>query len=118
VLQNGYSFITLDLIPDTYELEEKPKSNRGGTYYEVKLSGTVNDLTPENLAVLETLNYHEVIAIVTDRKKRMKVIGNETAALVFQVANKEDNGKQGGLQIVSIEMSMDAERKAPFYELP
>lgn len=118
LLQNGFEFITLDLVPESYEFEEKPKSNRGGGFYEVKISGLLNDLTPEALAVLQTLRNHEVIAIVKDRKKRFKVVGDEAAALVLQFANKEDNGKQGGLQTVAIELNMDAEKVAPFYELP
>ncbi len=118
LLQEDREFITLNLVPDSYEFEEKPKSNRGGSYFEVSVQGTLNEITPELLATLETIRYHEMVAILKDKKRRYKVVGNKDAGLVFRFGNKEDATKQGGLQICAIDMNMDSDNLSPFYELP
>ena len=115
LLQDGKEFIELECAPDTYEFDEKPKSNRGGSYFEITIQGTVNNVTPELLATLETLRYHEVVAILYDKRRRLKVVGNEYAGLVFRYSNKEDSTKQGGLQICAIDLTMDSDKASPFY---
>ncbi len=117
LLEEDREFITLELVPDSYEFEEKPKSNRGGSYFEVAIQGTLNNITPALLASLETVRYHEMVAILKDKQRRYKVVGNKDAGLVFRFGNKEDASKQGGIQMVSIDMTMDSDNLSPFYEI-
>jgi len=117
LLEDDREFITLDLVPDSYEFEEKPKSNRGGSYFEVMVQGTLNNITPELLATLETVRYHEMVAILKDKQRRYKVVGNKEAGLIFRYSNKEDSTKQGGLQVCAIDMAMDSDKLNPFYEI-
>lgn len=117
LLEPDRSFITLELVPDSYEFEEKPKSNRGGSYFEVTVQGNLNNITPALLASLETVRYHELVAILKDKQRRYKVVGNKEAGLAFRFANKEDATKQGGIQVCAIDMTMDSAELSPFYEI-
>lgn len=110
-------FIKIDLVPDTYEFDEKPKSNRGGAYYEVTLQGNLNNITPETLLSLETLRHHELVVIFKDRRGRFKVIGDQDSGMTLRFADKEDNTRQGGLQTVALDLTMDSEKAALFYEI-
>lgn len=107
--------ISLDLVPDSYIFEEKPKESRAGQFFQVMVQGNINDITPELLTSLNTIRNHEVIAILHDKRGRKKIVGDETSALLFRFGNKEDNTKQGGIQVCSIDMTMDSENTAPFY---
>lgn len=114
-LKAGYSFIELAAVPDSYEFDEKPKSNRGGSYFEVSIQATINEITPDLLPVLETLRYHELVAILYDKRRRKKIVGDQDAGLTFRFANKEDSTKQGGVQPISIDLTMDSDKAAFFY---
>lgn len=117
LLQPGREFIKLELVPDSYEFDEKPKSNKGGNYFVVTVQGTLNNLTPELLLTLETLRNHELVVILKDRRQRWRVTGDQDAGMTLQFSNKEDSTRQGGLQTVAIDLSMDAEKAALFYEI-
>lgn len=115
LLQPDRAWITLELAPETYDFEEKPKSSKGGSYFETSASGNLNDITPENLAVLETLRNHEFVCVLKDRQRRLRVVGNADAGLIFRAGNKIEN-KNGGQQIGAVDLSMETEFFAPFYE--
>lgn len=117
LLEADRNFITLEFTPESYEFDEKPKSNRGGSYFEVQVQGNINNITPELLVTLETIRYHEMVAILKDKQRRLKVVGNKDTGLVFRFANKEDTTRQGGLQICAIDMTMDSEKLSPFYDI-
>lgn len=116
LLQDGKQWLTLELAENTYDFDEKLKSGRAGDYYEIIIQGLINNISPELLQILGTLRFHEVVAIVMDRQRRWKVIGNLDAALLFRFSNKENNN-QGGQQICSIDLSMQNEHPSPFYEV-
>jgi hypothetical protein len=116
LLEEGKQWLTLELAENTYDFDEKLKSGRAGDYYETTIQGLINNISPELLQILQTFRYHEVIAIVMDRQRRWKVIGNSDAALLFRFSNKENNN-QGGQQICSVDLSMETEHPSPFYEV-
>lgn len=117
LLQDGRAWLNLECVPDTYEFDEKPKSNRGGSYFEVTVQGTINNITPELLAALETMRHHEIVAVLKDKQRQLKVVGNIDTGMVFRFANKEDSSKQGGMQVCAIDMVMDSDTATPFYEI-
>ena len=110
------TLLALQFTPDTYEFSEKPKSGKQGPYFEVSIQGTANNISPKILQTLETYRYHEMIAILYDKKKRLKVVGNKENGLVFTFTNKEST-TQGGLQLCEIDLNMLSEQAAPFYEV-
>ena len=112
-LSGAYEYLELELVPESYEYEEKAKTNKQGPFFETHLSGLINNITPELLMTLETLRYHEFVAVLTDRQKRLKFAGDITNGLTLNFSNKESNN-QGGLQVVSIEMAMNFEQAAAF----
>src|SRR5881392_728476 len=65
-LTDDKEFLILTLTQDSYEYNEKPKNNRGGSYYEVSCNGTINDLDSTTQQMLESLRYHEFVAIIKD----------------------------------------------------
>ncbi|MES2457225.1 MAG: hypothetical protein V4594_16845 [Bacteroidota bacterium] len=114
---DGKSWINLELLQETFEFIEKPKQSKPGSFFEVSISGTSNDITPETLQVLNTFRNHLFIALVKDAQHREKLIGNQHEGMLFQFSNKEANDK-GGTQIILIDLNMDLQDPAPFYELP
>ncbi len=109
-------FLQLDLVPDSYVFEEKPKESRGGPYFQTQVQGNINNITPELYSSLSSITNHEVIAILYDKRGRKKIVGTHESALNVRFTNKEDSSRQGGIQIVSIDLSMDTENLAPFYD--
>ncbi len=116
ILIDNKNFYLLEFAPESYLFDEKPKSNRGGSFYEKSIQGDLNNLTPELVAIMETLRNHEVVAILKDKRKRTKLVGTEEAGLVFRYYNKESN-KNGGEHTVAIDLTMEAENISPFYEI-
>ncbi len=116
LLAEGKQWLNLELTENSYDFEEKIKSSRSGEYYDIVIQGTINNISPELLQILETIRYHEMVAVAMDRQRRWKVIGNKDAALLFRFSNKENNN-QGGQQICSIDLSMQSEHTSPFYEV-
>lgn len=114
VLLEDKSWLIITLTEKSYEYTETPKYIKAGQYYEINFSGTTNDLSPELLQILETLKYHEFIAITKDRHGRQKLIGNNATGLILSISNKEENA-DGGTQTVTIQLSMENEFAAPFY---
>ncbi len=116
LLVEGKEWISLELSENTYDFEEKLKSSRDGDFYEKLIQGLINNITPELLQILQTIRYHEMVAIVMDRQRRSKVVGNFDAALLFRFSNRENNN-QGGQQICSIDLYMQSEHTSPFHEV-
>lgn len=114
-LLNGHTWLTLEFAPTTYEYEEKPKSNKSGSYYEVTLSGIINKYTWDVHQVVETLRYHECVAQITDRYKKTKLVGDKESGLIVTVGNNVKN-TQGGQQQVQIQLAMECEGLPPYYE--
>lgn len=108
------SWLIITLNEKSYEYSESPKYTKAGQYYEINFSGTINDMSPSLLQILETLRYHEFIAIIKDRHGRQKLIGTNAAGMVLSISNKEVNS-DGGTQTVSIQLSMENEFAAPFF---
>lgn len=112
----GYQPIELQFLAESYDYDEKPKINKAGSFYEISLSGLINDLDPLILQTLNTYRYHQFAAIIQDKQKRNKLVGDKFAGLIMQFRNSEKADK-GGTQQVSIEFNMEMEYPAPFYLL-
>lgn len=115
-LENPYQYIPLEFAPETYGFEEKPKTNKQGPFFETHLEGTTNNLSAEILLTLETLRYHEFVAIIKTRKKETKFVGNKDNGLILQFSNKEVS-KTGGNQEIAIDLQNDFEQAAAFIAL-
>lgn len=112
----GMEFLELQFTPETYVFTEKPKVSKQGPSFEVSIQGTDNCITPEKLIVLETFRNHEMVAIIQDRNKKVKVVGDKNNGLIFSFSNKESSDK-GGNQIVEVDLIMFSEQAAPFYQV-
>ena len=107
VLNNGW--LELKLAPESYDYEEKPKSNRAGQYYEITIAGTANQITPEIQLVLNTLRFHQLVVRAKDKHGNIKYVGTRESGAVFQFANAN-----AALQKVDITLSYDSEYPAPY----
>lgn len=108
-LAAGRSWILLDFAATTYKYDEKPKSTRSGSFYEISLSGSINNYDSAMQQVMDSLRYHELMAIVLDRNKRIKLAGTRDAGFGVSPANN--------VYSAHIEMVMESEFPAPFYDL-
>lgn len=110
----GKNFISLELIPETYDYIEKPKTNKQGSFYEISLSANTNNISVENLQILNTYRHHQFILLAKNKQGQLKLIGNKDAGMIFNFGNKETNNN-GGTQLVTVDFNMDLEDPAPFY---
>lgn len=117
-LKFGKEWIDLFFTELSYDYNETPKSNnKAGDYFEVTAGGSINELTPELQRTIETLRYHEFVAIVQDKNDRVKVIGDTVAGMQLQMDYKQSNSN-GGTEISTIKLSMEVEDRPPFYNEP
>jgi hypothetical protein len=114
ILITGKSFIDLNFIWPSYEYNEKPKSSKHGSFTEVSLSGAINYTSPDILATLETLEYHELVAVVTDSRRQRRIIGNKEQGLSLTFSNKNAN-LSNSTNAIEVNMVMEQEGKPPFY---
>lgn len=113
-LRPGKSWITLDFTQESYYFDQKPKSNKGGSFYEISVGGTTNDLDAATRQLLETLRYHQFAVRAMDRQKRHRLAGDSTAGMILQFTDKEGNNN-GGTKVIMVDMMMESEATAPFY---
>jgi len=107
-------WLTLEFTADSYEYDEKQKSNKSGSYYEISLSGLINNYDAPLQQTLNTLRYHEFVAIVLDCNRLMRFVGSKEAGLVFSVNNKTQNSARR--QMAEVLLTMESEDPAPFFE--
>jgi hypothetical protein len=113
-LIGGKTWFELELTPDSYEFDEKPKSNKGSDYFDISLQGNINNLTTDILLILETLRSHELVVILTDRQKRKRVAGNRDNGMILRFGINEKSD-QGGNQVIALDLTMQNEFASPFY---
>lgn len=106
----------LQFTPDSYDYDETPKSPRTGTYYEITLKGVLNNVTPDTQQIINTLRYHELICLVKDRQKNIKLVGDRQFGMILQF-NSSNLNTSGGKKTIPVVLSFDSEHPAPFYEV-
>lgn len=112
-LIEGKEWIVIEFTPDSYSYDEKPKTIKAGTYFETSVDGTSNDLDASTYQLLETLRYHQFIAIVTDRKKRKRICGTNETGMTMQIGNDNKNTDSGKLT-VPVNLQYQNEKLNPF----
>ncbi len=112
-IEEGRDLLSIDLIQNTYKYTEKPKQANSGTYYDISLTGTSNDIDQDTMQILNTYRYHQWLVLLTDTNKRIKIIGNKDAGLIFSFDNDEDTDKRE--QQVKIGFTMQSEYPALFF---
>lgn len=117
LLEEGMQWLTLEFTEPSYLYDESPKSNKSGDFYEITISGSLNNYDADVQQVLETLRYYELVAIVMDRKKRMRLVGNGEVGLKLSPPSKKIQNTSGGQEIIQIQMLMDSEDTPPFYDV-
>ena len=116
IFADSHTWLTLQLVPDSYLFSEKPKINKVGSYYDVVLSGLINYIDATLLQQLETMRYNELLALVTDINGQLRIVGNANIGLIAEIGNAQEN-KQDGTSEVSIELSMQSSYASPFYDI-
>lgn len=114
----GKEWIVLELAPDSYLFDERSKTSKAGSYYELAISGQANDLDDELRQLLETLRYHQFVVKATDREKRPRISGNIDKGMKMSIPNANDNADGGGTLSVALNFSFEHERMAPFIITP
>lgn len=113
-LIDGKSFYELQFTPFSYDYDEKPKSVKNNTGIETIITGLINDLDNNQLQIIETLRFSELIVIATDRLKRKRLIGNGEYGMILTFENKNVNSPYGN-QKAQITLNFESEYYAPFY---
>ena len=113
-LKAGYAWLNLNLNPDTATFTEKPKQVKGLPFFDVNISGALNDLTAAQRQQIETIRYHELVCIYKDAKGRKRVTGNRETGLIasFDFIN---TNKSDGLLEVGVELGMQQAQLSPYY---
>ncbi len=113
-LKAGKTLINLDFTHPSYEYNEKPKTSKNGAFTEVTLSGLLNYTSPEAAASLETLKYHELIAVVTDSRRQRRIVGDKDFGLTLSFFSKNGNTANAS-HATEVIMTIEVEEVPPFY---
>lgn len=115
-LADSRNWIELNLVDETYDFQEKPKTSKNGDYFETSISGDSNILDSSMIQKLESIRNHEVIAIVMDKKKNMRIVGHNDKAMKFSYGIRETNN-QAWYNKVSIELTIQMPTSSPYYSV-
>lgn len=116
VLSAGMGWYEIIFTPYSYSFEENPKSNREGSFYELAIKGTVNNLTASTQQVLATLRYSELIVQCIDREKNIKIAGNTVRGMLLQFGTVNTNTPAGS-KSMPVTLTFQSEDPAPFYAI-
>lgn len=110
----GYEPITISLVSTSYDLSEKPKTGKAGSFYEIALSGLSNDIDDGTMLTLQTYRYEQWMIIFKDLQHRTKIAGNLDAGFTFAFSNDERSGG-GGEQRINVSFELQQENPALFF---
>lgn len=111
----GKTWLTLEFVAQSYDYNEKLKSNKSGSFYEISLSGVLNKYDADVQQVIDTIRYHEMVALVKDKKNKTKFLGNTQEGMA--VAGDHTIKNNPGEERLQINLFMESEAPAPFYEV-
>jgi hypothetical protein len=112
-LKENKFWIRMDLLQQTYDFEETPKSNKSGDYKESALSGELNLYNYMIRQQLETLRRSQPVVLLTDMNKRRRLIGDTETGMIFSYNYSLKNNP--GEEKITINMIMESEDPAPYY---
>lgn len=107
-------WLAVELTPRSYDYQETPKNVKSGDYYEISATGLLNTFNSALQQVLETIRYSELVAVITDRNKRRKLIGNTTAGMKLSITHNHKNAP-AGLETLQLSLSAQLEDLPPYY---
>jgi len=111
----GVSYL-LELSAGSYKLSETPKSVKGSTFYDVKLTGATNVFGIIRRQVLESFRSTPVQFVTVSREAEQRAFGIGSRGLDFAYEVLEDNEAAGVLRI-NISITGESTEPAPFIKL-
>lgn len=114
-LAAGRSWLSLGFTAPSFEYDQEPKTDKRGDYYEVHAAGTLNNYDHALQQTLETLRYHQLIGIITDREKRQRLVGN--AEKGFKNFNRHAIKNSPGETSVALKFLIELADAPPFISL-
>ena len=113
-LINGYTWLEIELTPQSKDFEENFKITKSGSYYEIYIKGLLNHYSAALRQQLETLRYNLNAVILTDRKKQKYFIGDTQNGMVIRPSHKIITSPAGE-ETIALEIFTESECPAPFY---
>jgi hypothetical protein len=120
--KNNYSndIFSVDFVPGSKKLMEKPKTNKDGTYIEVSIKGINADIVQntnrKDYLTLANAKYKEFIVIVYLRGGIKKIIGTDEIGCKL-LATLETENSQGGSEENSFDITYSSLDYIPFYNV-
>lgn len=111
---NGKQFLELQFTQKSYEYNSDLKKNKQGDFYEITVSGIINNIFPNVIQTLETLKNHELIVAFKDRQQRNRLFGNTDAGAFLTYKEKNIN-KDAGEQTIEITLTYQSKEAPKFY---
>lgn len=111
----GKDWLTLAFASKSYDYNDTPKSNKSGAYREITAAGILNNYDADVQQVIDTLRYHELVVMLMDKNKRIRLIGNTEAGMAFSAGDIIKNA--ANQDTVSVSLIMECEDHPPFYEV-
>jgi|SRR6185437_1803712 len=112
-LQAGKFWLGMQLTQGSYYYLETPKNDKAGDSYVVTAGGLLNTFNYQFQQVLETMKQSELVAVLTDRNKRKKIIGDTAGGLKMVVTHSHKNNP--GEEKLSIDFTYQCEGLPPYY---
>lgn len=107
-------WLAVELTPPSYDYNETLKNAKSGDYYEISASGLLNTFNSALQQVFETIRYSELVAIIYDRNKRRKLVGNSGAGMRLALVHTHTN-TPAGVESLAVTLAAEFEDLPPFY---
>jgi hypothetical protein len=108
----GKQWIDFELNPDSYKFKEPSKTNGSGSYFDIEISGTLNNFSQSVESVIQTLQYHELVVVCLNKNRQRKVIGDKTKGM--RMSWKHQNPADD--QSLELTFAIKIEDVSPFYD--
>jgi hypothetical protein len=113
VLVAGAGWRKLPYTPNTLKLEETPKTERGVTTYQLRVSANRPQPDPGVLAALEALDRRKLLLLLVEAGGGRRLLGNTEEYLQLVTTTEGQNpATRAG---VELRLEGDATHRAPYY---
>jgi hypothetical protein len=93
------NFYEIDFIKTSFDHIEKSKKSKAGTYYDITINATSNNLDPMLLQLLNTLRYKKLAVLLTYCDKSQKLIGDQNNGMQLEFQHNTTNKNNLGLTL-------------------
>lgn len=112
-LRPGATWLELKLTQQTLKVAEVPKTDRHGTYYQVKVTGQRPQPTADVLGGFEALDPRPLVVLVRQANGQLRMLGTREAYLRLQAGT--EGGGVAARAGLDVQLTGETPERGPYY---